>query len=50
MEIPEDEWNVNEIATKMLNGILLMDNVAEVATYQPDVMHEEDFEYIYDNM
>lgn len=50
LEIPEDENNINEIATKMLNGILLLDHVAEVATYEPDTSHKDDFEWIYDNM
>lgn len=50
LELPENENNINEIATKMLNGLLLLDHVAEVATYEPDVTHKEDFEWIYDNM
>lgn len=46
LEIPEDKYNVNEVATKMLNGILVLDNVAEVATYEPDTAYAETFEYI----
>lgn len=46
LEIPEDKENINEIASKMLNGILVMDNVAEVATYEPDTHYENAFEYI----
>ena len=46
LEIPEDKENINEIASKMLNGILVMDNVAEVATYEPDTHYEDAFEYI----
>lgn len=50
LEVPEDAFNVNEVATKMLNGLLLMDNVAEVATYEPDTMYQETFQYIADTM
>lgn len=50
LEMPEDEHNINEIATKMLNGLLLLDHVAEPAVYEPDTAHEEDFDWIYDNM
>lgn len=50
LELPENKENINEIATKMLNGILLLDKVAEPATYEPDTAYEEDFDYIYDNM
>ena len=46
LEMPEDSKNINEIATKMLNGLLLLDNVAEVATYEPDTEYQEEFEYI----
>lgn len=46
LEIPEDKENINEIVSKMLNGILVMDNVAEVATYEPDTHYQEAFEYI----
>lgn len=44
LEIPEDEYDLEEIKTKMLNGILVYEGVAEVATYEPDVMHQKDFE------
>ena len=50
LEIPEDSENINEISTKMLNGILLLDKVAEVATYEPDVKYVEQFEYISNTM
>ena len=46
LEIPEDKENINEIASKMLNGLLVMDNVAEVATYKPDTHYQDAFEYI----
>lgn len=50
LEMPEDKENINEIATKMLNGLLLLERVAEPATYEPDTAYEEDFEWIYENM
>lgn len=50
LEIPEDDSNINEIASKMLNGILLLDHVAEPKMYKPDVMHADDFQWIWDNM
>lgn len=46
LEIPEDTHNINEISTKMLNGILLLDNVAEPVEYEPDTEYADDFEYI----
>lgn len=46
LEIPEDAHNINEISTKMLNGILLLDNVAEPVEYEPDTEYADDFEYI----
>lgn len=46
LEVPEDKDNINEIATKMLNGILVMDNVADPARYEPDTMYADDFDYI----
>lgn len=49
LEIPEDNCDIGEIATKMLNGILVADHIAEVTPYKPDVAHNEDFEYIYEN-
>jgi micrococcal nuclease len=44
LEIPEDEYDLSEISTKMLNGILVAQGYANVATYKPDTMHEQDFE------
>ena len=46
LEVPTDEFDIGEIATEMLNGVLITEGYAEVATYYPDVMHEEDFEYL----
>jgi len=50
VEIPEDKHNINEIATKMVNGLLLLDHVAEPVQYEPDTEYADDFDYIYDNM
>lgn len=43
LEIPNNSNDIDEISTKMLNGILLKEGVANVATYPPDVAHENDF-------
>lgn len=48
IEMPEDENSIEEISTKMLNGILVLEGMAKVATYEPDVAHQEDFEYLED--
>lgn len=47
LEVPMDKDSVTEIATKMLNGVLLKNGYAEVATYPPDRRYSSDFEYIY---
>ena len=49
LEVPADDHNIEEIATKMLNGILIRDGYANIATYKPDTEHKDDFEYIFDN-
>lgn len=46
LEVPKDDHDLTEISTKMLNGILLKDGYAEVATYKPDTAHQTDFEAI----
>ena len=46
LEIPEDSTDIDEISNKMLNGILLRDNVAEVVVYEPDVMYVDQFQQI----
>lgn len=50
LEIPENDKNINEIASKMINGILLLDHVAEPKRFEPDISHADDFDWIYDNM
>lgn len=47
LEIPEDEHSIEEIKTKMLNGILLDSGVAEVALYKPDLGYADEFQAIY---
>lgn len=46
LEIPKDDTDLTEIAEKMLNGILVKAHVANVATYEPDTSHADDFEEI----
>lgn len=48
LEIPEDDKDIEEISTKMLNGILVWEGIAEPAAYAPDTAHQEDFEYLAD--
>ena len=47
LEIPENERSIEEIRTKMLNGILLDEGVAEVALYKPDLGYADEFQAIY---
>ena len=46
LEIPKDKTDINEITNKMLNAILLRDDVAEVTIYEPDDMYESEFRQI----
>ena len=48
MEIPNDTDSLTEIATKMLNGRLVKDHIANVVEYEPDTAHAKDFQEIYD--
>lgn len=48
LEIPNDENEIAEVSTKMLNGILVWEGIAEPAAYAPDTAHQEDFEYLAD--
>lgn len=48
LEIPENDKDIEEISTKMLNGILVWEGIAEPAAYAPDTAHQEDFEYLAD--
>lgn len=40
LEKPNDENNINEISTKMLNAILVNKGIAEITTYKPDTKYE----------
>ena len=44
LEVPDNDYDLEEISTKMLNGILIRDGYANVATYEPDTAHKADFE------
>lgn len=48
LELPEDDEDMEEISTKMLNGILVWEGIAEPAAYAPDTAHQADFEYLAD--
>jgi micrococcal nuclease len=47
-EVPENEYDINVISTEMLNGVLVKEGYAEVATYEPNVKYEDYFEAIED--
>lgn len=47
LEIPTNEYDLNEIANCMLNGILVKDHVAEITPYEPDTEYIDEFEEIY---
>jgi endonuclease YncB( thermonuclease family) len=49
LEIPDNDYDLGEISTKMLNGILVTNHIANVATYKPDVAHSDDFTYLYEH-
>lgn len=46
IEVPTNDHDLGEISTDMLNGALLKEGMAEVATYYPDVEYEDEFEEI----
>lgn len=46
LELPEDKYDIYEVETKMLNGYLVDQGYAEVATYKPNVEYSDYFEYI----
>lgn len=47
LEVPEDTRDIDEIKTKMLNGVLLDAGLAEVTIYRPDVEYADAFQAIY---
>lgn len=42
-ELPDDEWSTIEIETKMLNAMLIEDNMAAVEIYPPDELYADTF-------
>lgn len=46
LEIPDDDKDIEEISSKMLNGILVREGLAVPAAYAPDTAHQADFEYL----
>lgn len=48
MEIPNDPYDIEEVRTKMLNGILVNEKIAEPVVYEPNVAYKDIFEQIYD--
>ena len=46
LELPDDDKDIEEISSKMLNGILVREGVAVPAAYAPDTAHQADFEYL----
>lgn len=47
IEVPKDCDDIEEIRTKMLNGILLDNGLAEVTIYKPDTKYADEFQAIY---
>lgn len=47
LEVPEGEIDLDDISTKMLNGYLVEQKIAEPAVYEPDTMYAEEFEELY---
>lgn len=48
--VPENEYDIDVISTEMLNGLLIKEGYAEVATYQPNVKYADYFEEIESNL
>ena len=46
LEIPENKESTEEISTKMLNGILLSEGIANAVEYKPDTHYAEVFEQL----
>lgn len=44
LSVPEDEFDINEISTKMLNAMLLEKGTAKAVSYKPDVKYQDIFE------
>lgn len=44
LDIPENEYDLFEVQTEMLNGILVTNGYAEAVCYKPDVMYADYFD------
>lgn len=44
LEVPSDVWDEEEVASKMLNAILVVDGYAEPKAYEPDTAYSSIFE------
>lgn len=44
LELPDNEFDLEEISSKMLNGILVTNGYAKAIAYKPDKLHQNDFE------
>lgn len=50
VEVPTDVWDENEVMSKMLNAILIIDGYAEPARYKPDTSYAELFDLLYESI
>jgi len=46
LEVPDDPWDINEVRTKMLNGILVDKGHAKPKRYEPDTAYNDIFDAI----
>lgn len=44
LDVPENEYDLYEVQTEMLNGILVTNGYAEAVCYKPDVMYADYFD------
>lgn len=44
LELPDNPYDIEEVATKMLNGMLVVEQIAEPVEYPPDTAYAELFE------
>ena len=44
LEVPDNPYDIEEVATKMLNGILVLEKIAEPVIYEPDTAYADYFE------
>lgn len=48
LEIPDNDRDMEEISEKMLNGILVLEGIAEPVVYEPDVSYKDELSYLND--